>query len=44
MVGKLTVNENNDVTGVEFKDGTVVNAAAVCFAVSHTSLHLQPNV
>ncbi|ORX93796.1 hypothetical protein BCR34DRAFT_580314 [Clohesyomyces aquaticus] len=33
MVGKLTTSEDGSVTGVEFKDGSVVEGACVCFAI-----------
>jgi nitrite reductase (NAD(P)H) len=38
MVGKLTTAEDGSVTGVEFKDGSVVEGACVCFAVSPSKL------
>jgi nitrite reductase (NAD(P)H) len=33
MVNKMLTDENNNVTGVEFKDGDTVEGACVCFAV-----------
>jgi nitrite reductase (NAD(P)H) len=34
MVAKLTTDENGNVSGVEFKDGEIVEGSCVCFAVS----------
>lgn len=34
MMEKISVDENNNVTGLEFKDGEKLEGACVCVAVS----------
>jgi nitrite reductase (NAD(P)H) len=35
-VGKVLVNEENEVTGVKFEDGQLMDCSCICFAVSLT--------
>ena len=38
-VGEITTNENNEVTGVKYEDGEVMDCACVCFAVSSSRIN-----
>lgn len=41
MLNKITTDESNSVTGVEFKDGETVEGTCVCVAVSLSPIILR---